>query len=238
MIRLINHSLPTNFVSGNEPVSGRLLAWWKAYADTDFARFYVTENGGCIGMMDAQAIVCAPPEDREEIGAFLKMQPFLSRVYTTIPNVIGGKAISFTAMRAEHTPSNTALTAPSLQELYAFLQPYFADLPPFEPWYLDVSYRTRHGLCRQTVVQEDDQIVSSAMTVAEWGSGALLGGVATHPNFRRRGYAALCVNTLTAALQNEGKAVWICPYNEAAHRLYQSLGFRDSGTVTAIERMY
>ncbi len=237
MICLADNTLPLEYVSGNDPVSGRLLAWWAAYAHTNFAQFYKTENNGCIAMMDAQAIVCAPPTDSEEICAFLQMQPTLDKVFTTIPAVLSGKVIHFTAMQASHTPCKVELNAPRLQELYAFLQPYFEDLPPFEPWYLDVSYRTRHGLCRQTSITENGRIVSSAMTVAEWGNGALIGAVATDPAFRSRGLAGRCVNALTASLQAEGKSVWICPYNEPAHRLYQSLGFVDNGTVTVLERM-
>ncbi len=235
MIRLIETDLPP-FVRGNEPVSGRLLAWWEAYHGTPLARFFETEGGGGIGILDSQAVVCAPPSDIEEIRAFLAIQPELRTVYTTIPSIADGKQKNFTAMRANHTPENNHLSSTRLQELYEFLNAYFADLPPFEAWYLDVSYRTRHGLCRQSVIQLDGTIVSSAMTVAEWSGGALIGGVATHPHYRRLGYAGQCVNALTADLRQEGKTVWICPYNEPAHRLYQSLGFVDQGTVTLIER--
>lgn len=237
MIRLMENELPRGFVSGNDVVSGRLSAWWEAYSRTKFAQFFETEHGGCIGMMDTQAIVCAPQEDGEEIGAFLQMQPTVGKVYTTLPDIMSGKVTRFTAMSATHTPNVCGLNSPALQELYTFLKSYFDDLPPFEPWYLDVSYRTRHGLCRQTVIKEDGGIASAAMTVAEWGNGALIGGVATDPAFRCCGYAGQCVNALTAALQKEGKTVWICPYNESAHRLYLSLGFVDRGTVTVIERM-
>ena len=74
------------------------------------------------------------------------------------------------------------------------------------------------------------------MSVAEWNNGALLGAVATSPEYRRKGYAGQCVSALAGTLQAKGKTVWICPYNERARQLYLSLGFEDQGQVTMIER--
>ncbi len=235
MISLIDRELPPG-ISGDEPVSGRLLSWWEAYRDTSIARFYQTEHGGCIAVMDTQAVACIHKEDAEEVAAFFELQPEIRSVYTTDPACCDGKAKHFTAMLAPNVTEAETLETVSLRELYPFLQPFFDDLPPFEAWYLDVSYRTRHDFCRHAAITDNSVIASSAMTVAEWGKGALLGGVATAPEFRRRGYAGRCVLSLTAALQARGKTVWICPYNLPAQRLYESLGFRVHGTVTVIER--
>ncbi len=236
MISLIDKALPEGF-TGQEPVSGRLLAWWEAYHDTTIARFYQTQNGGCIAILDTQAIACIPTEDAEEVAAFFELQPEIRTVYTTVPACFIGKVKRFTAMIAPSVTQAERLETVNLQTLYTFLQPFFEDLPPFEAWYLDVSYRTRHNLCRHATITENGLIASSAMTVAEWQGGALLGGVATAPDQRRRGYAGRCVLSLTAALQAMGKTVWICPYNPSAQRLYESLGFREHSTVTVIERM-
>ncbi len=235
MISLIERELPCG-IMGEEPVSGRLLSWWEAYHDTTIARFYQTQNGGCIAILDTQAIVCIPKEDRKEVAAFFDLQPDVHAVYTTEPACCSGKIKHFTAMIAPKITEAETLGTVSLRDLYPFLHPFFDDLPPFEAWYLDVSYRTRHGLCRHAAITDNGRIASSAMTVAEWKNGALLGGVATAPAYRRRGYAGRCVLSLTAALQARGKTVWICPYNLTARRLYESLGFREHATVTVIER--
>ncbi len=235
MITLVTDQVPS-FLNGNDPVSGRLLAWWEAYRNTDIARFYKTEHNGGIAIMDSQSVVCAPAEDTEEIRAFFTMQPTVDTVYSTIPNVIDGEITVFTAMQADFTADKKMLSAVPLTSLYDFLNTYFGQMPPFEPWYLDVSYRTRHGLCRHTAVQIGESIASSAMTVAEWSNGALIGGVATATEHRRKGLAGQCVTALVGSLQSMQKTVWICPYNETAHRLYRELGFVDSGTVTVIER--
>lgn len=236
MITLADRRMPS-FVTGDEPVSGRLLCCWNAYGKTGIARFYKTEHEGCIAVMDMQAVVCVPPEDREEVAAFLQLQLEIRTVYTTLPHIIDGKETHFTAMKAPVLTQEQPLQTASLRDLYPFLQPFFKDLPPFEAWYLDTSYRTRHGLCHTAVITKNDTIISSAMTVAEWKGGALIGGVATHPDHRRQGHAARLVTDLTATLQKSGKTVWICPYNPPAQRLYRSLGFYESATVIAIERI-
>lgn len=235
MITLITDSIPS-FVSGNDPVSGRLLAWWDAYHNTGIAHFYATEHGGCIAIVDSQAVVCAPQDDAEEIRAFFNMQPTVATAYSTIPNIFDGNETVYIAMCAEFAAEAATLHSVPLTDLYSFLSAYFGSVPPFEPWYLDTSYRTRHNLCRHTTVQADGKIASCAMTVAEWQGGALIGGVATATDQRCKGFAGRCVTALVGTLQAMNKTVWICPYNETAHRLYLKLGFVDSGTVTVVER--
>ena len=236
MISLIDGALPPH-ITGQDPIAGRLLSWWEAYRDTEIARFYRTENNGCIALMDTQAVAYIPTEDADEAASFFEWQPQIGSVCTNVPNCFVGKANTFTAMIAPKVAKTEVLESVSLQQLYTFLQPFFDDLPPFEAWYLDVSYRTRHGLCRHAVITDHGQIVAAAMTTAEWQGGTLLGGVATHPDFRRRGYAGRLVMALTSRLQEMGKTVWICPYNPPARRLYESLGFCEQGKVIVMERM-
>ncbi len=236
MISLVDGVLPSA-ITGQDPIAGRLLSWWEAYRDTGIARFYRTEHDGCIALLDTQAVAYIPVEDADEAASFFEWQPQIRSVCTNVPSCFVGKISEFTAMIAPQLAKPEDLETVELQRLYTFLRPFFIDLPPFESWYLDVSYRTRHGLCRHTVITDNGQIVASAMTTAEWNGGALLGGVATHPDFRRRGFAGCLVASLTACLQEMGKTVWICPYNRPAQRLYESLGFRQAGTVTVIERM-
>ena len=98
----------------------------------------------------------------------------------------------------------------------------------------DAAY-SRHGFFRYAVVRDGD-VVSSAMTTAEWTGGALIGGVATAPTHRRRGLAGTCVHALVGALKREGRQVYICPKKEGAMRLYTELGFSVCGEIAQVER--
>ena len=81
---------------------------------------------------------------------------------------------------------------------------------------------------------KDGVAVASAMTVAEWQGGAVIGAVATDPKHRGNGYASRCVTALTRQLQQQNKQVYICPKNEYAKRLYERLGFTECDEIAWI----
>lgn len=222
----------------------RARALWECYGAVPFIRYYVGDSGSAAAILDGQAIVYAVPEEREELAWFTAMQPDIGSVLTdtataeAIAQRWGSSVREYRVMRHDGLPlAGETLSHVSPRDLYAFLQPIFPGLSPFDVWYPDVCYRERHGFCRHAVVCEDGRLVSSAMTVAEWQGGALIGGVATAPTHRRRGLAGRCVSSLTATLQQEGRQVYICPKNEGAERLYTALGFAVCGRIAQTERI-
>lgn len=220
----------------------RIRALWECYGAAPFLRFYAGDNGSAVAVLDGQAIVYATEAEREELSLFVSMQPDITSLLADEDTAEMAAAQWGTAvktvpvMRCEVSHQAEQLARLSPRELYAFLEPNFPGLPPFEGWYLDVCYRERHGFCRNVAVCEDGVPVSAAMTTAEWSGGALIGGVATAPEYRRRGLAGRCVGALTAALQQEERQVYICPKNEGAQRVYTALGFTVCGSVALTER--
>lgn len=239
MISLVEKSLPPT--DSHSTLAGRLRAWWEAYGNHPrLAHFYSGEQGSCAAVLDTQAILlCHTKEAREEFASFFALQSGVKTLYTdTATAAFFSLPFSVhTVMRCEKEAKTTLLNQASPREIYELLTSVFTDFPAFEPWYLDVSYRMRHNLCHQSSVWQKGKLVASAMTVAEWQNGALLGAVATLPEHRRKGYASHCVSALTAYCQQEGKVVYISPKNQKAGRLYASLGFADYETVAYIERM-
>ncbi len=239
MIRL-TEQLPV--LSGEALPLCRIRALWECYGAVPFLRFYVGDDGSAAAVLDGQAIVYAVPSEREELALFVSMQPDITSLLADeeTAEAVAAQWDStvqvFPVMRCEAPQAAEPLRSAAPRELYAFLEPVFPGLPPFEGWYMDVCYRERHGFCRNVAVRDGECIVSSAMTTAEWNGGALIGGVATAPTHRRRGLAGRCVGTLTAALQGEGRLVYICPKNEGAQRLYTALGFAVCGSVALTER--
>ncbi len=241
MIRLVEQ-LP--ILQGDALPLLRVRALWECYGTVPFIRYYVGDEGSAAAILDGQAVVYAVPSEREEFAWFLAMQPDISSVLTdammasAVAEQWGTAASTIPVMRCD-TPQTASVTdVASPREMYAFLQPIFPSLSPFDSWYPDVCYRERHGFCRNVAVRDNGEIVSAAMTVAEWDGGALIGGVATAPTHRRRGLAARCVGTLAARLQGEGKAVYICPKNEGAQRVYTALGFAVCGSIAVTERNF
>lgn len=238
MITLVENNLPA--IDPSRTLSGRLLSWWEAYGKhSQIAQFYKDEYGSCAVLVDGQAVlICNTNASRKEFVSFFALQQNIKSIYTDIATAefFNLPFSHVEVMRCEKTIPLQPLIPSSPHEIYAVLSAVFENFLAFEPWYLDVSYRMRHGLCHQTSVRKDDTLVSSAMTVAEWENGVLLGSVATLPEYRRNGYAAQCVLTLAAFCQQQGKTVYISPQNKEAKRLYTTLGFKDFETVALIER--
>ncbi|WP_101846402.1 GNAT family N-acetyltransferase [Halobacillus sp. Marseille-P3879] len=81
-------------------------------------------------------------------------------------------------------------------------------------------------------VKDDDQMVSSASTTAENSKSAMIVGVCTHPDFKRRGYASSCMKKLCEDLLDEGKMLCLFYDNPEAGSIYKRLGFEDIGIWT------
>lgn len=233
-------------LSGNTLLEGRLLSLFTAYAEyPQIARFFTGEQGAVIGIFEDKAFVICPKDDWEEVTLFLTMNTEIRTVFSTdeFLTVLLKKWGTATlaelpVMRCEKKLCATGKTVSvSPREIYPLLSTAFPQFPTFETWYLDVSFRLRHQVCHVAAVKENNITVSSAMTVAEWDTGGLLGAVATAESHRRRGLAATCVSALTEQLQQQGKAVYICPKNATAQRLYESLGFVVCDKWLSLERV-
>lgn len=76
-------------------------------------------------------------------------------------------------------------------------------------------------------VWADDVLVAMAATHLTIPGAAEIGNIATHPKYRRQGYARQVVSALTRAHLAQGRRVFLMVFetNRAAQRLYQGLGF-------------
>lgn len=233
----------------------RIAGQWTAYGGTcPFLTFWEADGGSRLSRMEDTAFLALAAEgDREEALLFLSMLPEAHTVRTDgdsarrlaalyaqngVPAVLKTGAV----MRlddAGHFPahcSGNLVTDCSPREIYPLLTACFGEtMAAFDGWYVDVSHRLRHGVCHIAAVREEECLVATAMTVAECDTAVLLGAVATHPDWRGQGLASACVGALAGQAQAVGKAVWICPKNPGAQRLYAKLGFAvcgEWGTVT------
>jgi predicted GNAT family acetyltransferase len=87
---------------------------------------------------------------------------------------------------------------------------------------------------RTYVAEMRGRIVSAASTSAETGEAAMIGGVWTAPDARRRGYATAVVAALARELLAEGRRPYLFyrMENAAAARVYAWIGFRVVGRWT------
>lgn len=81
------------------------------------------------------------------------------------------------------------------------------------------------GTGRGCYIKQDDIIVCAAQTSYENDNSAIIIGVATHPQYRRRGYASKCLSKLCRELVKEGKDLYLQYDNMEAGNIYKKLGF-------------
>lgn len=239
MIREITEKLPPVLPDSETAVRIRCLA--EAYGlNCGFVHFW--QGTGCLlACLDGHAYVLETngEMDGEETGCFLSMQSDIRQLRTDagtaaklqpwLPDWMLSQGDVMTPVKrfvpAPQAQQPQPLSLPP-QQLYPLMTACFGEeVPPFEAWYMDVNHRQRHGCCRIAAIEEDGLAVASAMTTAECEGGAVIGAVATLPSCRGRGLASLCVSTLTAALQQEKKHIFLSPKNAYAAGLYAHLGY-------------
>lgn len=82
---------------------------------------------------------------------------------------------------------------------------------------------------RTYFIEMDGKVVASASTTAENSESAMIVGVCTHPDYRRKGYATKCMTVLCNEVLNEGRTLCLFYDNPNAGIIYKSIGFKDIG---------
>ncbi|UOQ92605.1 GNAT family N-acetyltransferase [Halobacillus shinanisalinarum] len=77
--------------------------------------------------------------------------------------------------------------------------------------------------------EDNGTMISSASTTAENSMSAMVVGVCTHPNYKRKGYASTCMLKLCQDLLADGKMLCLFYDNPEAGSIYKRLGFEDIG---------
>ncbi len=223
----------------------RLCGQIEAYGDArPFLRFFEDDAGGRLSVCHGDAVL-ASGEDTEEVRLFLTMNPSIRRVRSDRRTALllakdwGMPLRSHCVMCAPYPPEAAESSAmePKLAHLYPLLVAVFGEaIPPFDEWYADAHFRTRHGLMHTAGVSDGETLLACAMTVSECRQAALIGAVATLPKARGKGYASRCVLTLTGRLQRMGKRVLLSPKNDRAFAIYTHLGFTPCGEWGEVQR--
>lgn len=222
----------------------RIQAQYLAYGFVPFIRYYTDGCGSLLSVMDRVGIFYSP-DITEEWQTFLYMNLDISVLHCSANNATRlmdsaqwrgrvGDVMIYTGGAVEQDDSVN--TTPSLPKVHELLSLHFPQMPPLASWYPDVSHRIRHGRGHIATVMHRDDVVSTALTVAETDSSAILGQIVTAPAFRRQGMAQKCITALISLCK--GKSLYILPINESAGKLYEKLGFKVTGGWAELERTH
>lgn len=89
------------------------------------------------------------------------------------------------------------------------------------------KYRKNTG--RGYYIEDKGNIISTAQSSYETSDNAIIVGVATHPDYRKKGFATQCLIKLCTELVGEGKILYLQYDNPKAGNIYKELGFKDVG---------
>lgn len=85
------------------------------------------------------------------------------------------------------------------------------------------------GTGRTYMIKDNNKVICTVSTTAENSFSVMVVGVSTHPEYRMKGYASLCMTALCKDILDEGKTLCLFYDNPDAGKIYKRLGFRDIG---------
>lgn len=201
----------------------KIRALYNAYgAKYDFCRFY-RQGNSYISVLDGSFVLSADDiADLEELAEFLQMQGFADIFCSKVV----GKALSDRLGRgfdvvnlmkfSGGSVSAEFDSAPQLSEVYKIISEGF-DIE-FEPWYLDMSHRVRHGISKCCVLNGKAALVVQHDICGE----ALISQVASLKAHRGEGLAKKLVTSVAASLAPSEVYV-LC--EDALVGFYEKCGF-------------
>lgn len=240
MIRPANASDLSRITAISDPFFTRILSLYESYGEGyDFVGFWVQENVGEITAAisrfeDKFSLYLTDESDLDEIAAFIRFQGAGSCLYNAAFSLsfsddiksIGGRILQYSS---DDYISDLEIYEPDFKALYTLLLSCSSDIfivPPYLQFLSDLTHRRNVGKLHLTATSTDGVLSSCVMTVSETDHAAILGAVATHPDYRRRGLSRELVRTLATLLRREGRAVYVLSASEANTRFYQNSGFQ------------
>ena len=217
-------------------IKGLLAAYG---ADYDFLPFWTDDNGGFAACLSGCVMADVSATAADEWACFIQMLPQAAQVETSASLAAAlADAFTFTPRPVLLLPQGDGEVAtPQLIEVYALEKAVFgAAMPPFAEWYADMSHRLRHGCGKAAGIYEGDALASAALVTLTTPQVGIIGGVATLPQSRGKGYARTLVSALAGDLQRAGKQALIIPKTPTADALYHRWGAVETDTLFCGER--
>lgn len=220
------------------PFGCRICSTAEAYGlHEPFAQIWTQGDRAALCLLDDAMILDADDgADFEEIRDFVRMSGARSLLCseesarrTGFLYAVRGEIMRYENLDRPQPPAG-AEWEPSLRELYALLRacetPTFTP-PEFEPFYLDLSHRIRHGTARTAGIRLDGELVSCAVCSAKTEEAAVVSSVAAKPALRRKGHGRAALAALLSRL--EQNTVYIFRAQGENEAFYRAFGFTPCG---------
>lgn len=253
MLRLLESKTKLPFPVN--PMAIEIEALIKTYGfNTSFVMFWIQELDGkitaAVSKVDSHVTVAAENNfDSQELNEFLNVIGFSSLlgekwVLEDLGFKISEKGIIMKYSPLVASDGNIELLTfdrePPYRKIYNLLkepESFGESIPSYEDWLCDLSARVRNNCARVLFREREDKCISCGMFTFESDSGAVIGAVATHIDFRSKGYASDIVKELCIAAQKEKKDVFLmCKEDKIS--FYKKLEFKITGEFSLCQGVY
>ncbi|MBQ2667239.1 MAG: GNAT family N-acetyltransferase [Clostridia bacterium] len=227
MIRLAEDLAALSHLCADSPFGCQILSAANAYGlHRPFAQFW-TDETAAYSKLDGVMRICGTITDSEEAAAFLRAVGAESVVCTPEnAAALGLTILAQGVVLVKDLPPATEAghTEVPLRQVYDVLKS--CDMVgDFEPFYLDLSHRVRHGTaaCRC----EHPQGQAAAVSIAVYGEAcSLITAVAVRPEFQRQGLGTKVLRALENRLSGR---VYLLRAEDKNERFYASMGYKPCG---------
>lgn len=156
-----------------------------------------------------------------------RIEPFIKRPLKSKRQTYYAKCTGL-----QHVTSDTSQVVKATPQAAEGLVDLLIRVPEFSDSIITVDRKRRgleDGSSRTYYMEENGIMVSTASTAAENSMSAMVVGVATLEDYKKKGYATACMVRLCEEVLNEGKELCLFYDNPKAGAIYKRLGFKDIG---------
>lgn len=223
----------------NRDVFGtRIKAYFNCYStDYDFVKFWVqTDVSGAvtaaISRVDGDITLTAENADYEELLQFIKIVGFntIQCKRSVAENLTSDETLWGYVVRFENKKENLEISLKrnfDLKEIYAIIKAEnLTGVGELLPWLSDTTFRVNRNTAQPLLAEVDGENAGCAMVLFRTDKAALLGAVATVPNFRGRGIARALVTRLANEELKSGRRTELLCKNDSIVDFYKSIGFK------------
>lgn len=230
-----------NSLSVNNPFGCRIKALYYTYdyslAFVDFwAQLVDNTVTALIARMESTFILRLTDDaDLEEVSAFMRVSGAENiicdgkyKLDCGMEKVSGPVFMSENIMLCENS---FKVFTPHIKDVYNLISKCRGEnfaVPSYESFALDVAHKLNKNTLRIYGLGES-KLVCCIMTLAETDNGAVLGALATDPDYRRKGYGAFLIRYINNRLVREEKKVFLHRAPDENVEFYNKLGFKEFG---------
>lgn len=236
-----------NSLCRHSPFGARIIAYYNSYHGKkyDFLDFWIQRDADgkphcALCRYYSTLIICGRICDKAELVDFISMlspsdimcdyahSPELHMKYKCGETMVCRELAPISTVKYDikRLPSDMS----GLKKIYELLCSADGSLKSgeFEPYFLDMSHKIRHGVAEVYAIYDDTgNPISTASVIALSDTSAVIGCVATTERSRKNGCASAIVKSITESKLKQGREVFL--HRENRITIYELIGYKVCG---------